>query len=69
LKAASGKLMLRVSLEVHAKALATAKTGGKSLNQWTEEVLSKAAHGGAGRKTLYTIKAMAKLLDNISQHY
>lgn len=44
LKAASGKLMLRVSPEVHARALATAKTAGKSLNQWAEEVLDNAAH-------------------------
>ena len=44
LKAASGKLMLRVSPEVHARALATAKTVGKSLNQWAEEILDKAAH-------------------------
>jgi predicted HicB family RNase H-like nuclease len=44
LKAASGKLMLRVSPEIHAKALAIAKTSGKSLNQWAEEVLDKAAH-------------------------
>ncbi len=43
LRTASGKLMLRVSPEVHAKALATAKTAGKSLNQWAEEVLDKAA--------------------------
>ena len=43
-KAASGKLMLRVSPEVHARALATAKLSGKSLNQWAEEVLRKAAH-------------------------
>ena len=44
LKAASGKMMLRVSPEVHARALATAKTAGKSLNQWAEEILRKAAH-------------------------
>ena len=44
LKAASGKLMLRVSPEIHARALAIAKTSGKSLNQWAEEVLNKAAH-------------------------
>jgi len=43
LKMASGKMMLRVSPEVHARALATAKTSGKSLNQWAEEVLDKAA--------------------------
>jgi predicted HicB family RNase H-like nuclease len=44
LKVASGKMMLRVSPEVHARALATAKTAGKSLNQWAEEVLDKAAN-------------------------
>jgi predicted HicB family RNase H-like nuclease len=44
LKAASGKLMLRISPEVHARALATAKTAGKSLNQWAEDILDKAAH-------------------------
>lgn len=44
LKAASGKLMLRISPEIHARALAIAKTSGKSLNQWAEEVLNKAAH-------------------------
>lgn len=43
LKAASGKMMLRVSPDVHAKALVTAQTAGKSLNQWAEEVLNKAA--------------------------
>jgi len=43
LRAASGKIMLRVSPDVHARALATAKTSGKSLNQWAEEVLDKAA--------------------------
>ncbi len=43
LKAASGKLMLRVSPEIHARALAVAKSSGKSLNQWAEEVLNNAA--------------------------
>lgn len=42
LKTASGKLMLRISPDVHAKSLATAKMAGKSLNQWAEEVLRKA---------------------------
>ena len=45
LKAASGKMMLRVSPEVHARALVAAKAEGKSLNQWAEEVLKKAARG------------------------
>jgi len=44
LRAASGKMMLRISPELHARALAVAKTAGKSLNQWAEEVLGKAAH-------------------------
>jgi predicted HicB family RNase H-like nuclease len=44
LKAASGRLMLRISPEVHARALAMAKTSGRSLNQWAEEVLDQAAH-------------------------
>jgi len=41
---ASGKLMLRVSPETHAKVLTIAKASGKSLNQWAAEVLDKAAH-------------------------
>ncbi|MCC6347176.1 MAG: toxin-antitoxin system HicB family antitoxin [Nitrospirales bacterium] len=44
LKPASGKLMLRIFPEVHAKALMVAKASGKSLNQWAAEVLDKAAH-------------------------
>ena len=44
LKAASGKMMLRVSPEIHARALTVAKAPGKSLNQWVEEVLDRAAH-------------------------
>jgi predicted HicB family RNase H-like nuclease len=44
LKAASGKLMLRVSPEIHARALAVAKASGKSRNQWAEKALHKAAH-------------------------
>ena len=43
LKAASGKMMLRISPETHAKALTIAKASGKSLNQWVEEILNKAA--------------------------
>lgn len=43
-KAASGKLMLRVSPHVHRASLITAQAQGKSLNQWAEEVLSAAAN-------------------------
>lgn len=42
-KAFSGKLMLRVAPAVHAKAAMAAELSGKSLNQWSEEVLNKAA--------------------------
>lgn len=42
---ASGKLMLRVSPEVHGAALIAAKAAGKSLNQWAAEVLEDAARG------------------------
>jgi predicted HicB family RNase H-like nuclease len=46
-KAFSGKLMLRVDPEVHAKAALAAELAGKSLNQWSEEVLDKAARQSA----------------------
>lgn len=39
----SGKLMLRISPEVHGAALIAAKAAGKSLNQWAAEVLEAAA--------------------------
>jgi predicted HicB family RNase H-like nuclease len=37
----SGKLMLRVPPEVHARAAMMAKAHGMSLNQWAAEVLSR----------------------------
>jgi predicted HicB family RNase H-like nuclease len=39
----SGKLMLRVSAETHAKAALAASISGKSLNQWGEEALRREA--------------------------
>lgn len=39
----SGNLMLRIDPEVHAKAALAAELAGKSLNQWSEEALAKAA--------------------------
>ena len=42
-KPASGKLMLRIAPETHAKALVMARASGKSLNQWAAEVLAQAA--------------------------
>lgn len=38
----SGKLMLRVPPEVHARAAMMAEVHGMSLNQWAADVLSKA---------------------------
>lgn len=38
----SGKLMLRVPPEVHARAAMMAEAHGVSINQWAAEVLSKA---------------------------
>ena len=42
-KAYSGQVMFRVSPEVHRKAALAAELSGKSLNQWAEEVLDRAA--------------------------
>lgn len=42
-KSYSGKMMFRVDPEVHARAVKAAELAGKSLNQWAEEVLSKAS--------------------------
>lgn len=41
-KAYSGKMMFRVSPDVHRKAVLAAELAGKSLNQWAEDVLSQA---------------------------
>jgi predicted HicB family RNase H-like nuclease len=40
---ASGKLMLRIPPEVHAKALRSAELAGTSLNQWAAKVLEEAS--------------------------
>lgn len=42
-KAYSGQVMFRVSPDVHRKAALAAELSGKSLNQWAEEVLDRAA--------------------------
>lgn len=39
----SGKMMFRVRPEVHQRAALAAELSGKSLNQWAEEVLERAA--------------------------
>lgn len=38
----SGKLMLRISPDVHAAVATAAQVHGKSINQWASEVLDKA---------------------------
>lgn len=45
-KSYSGQVMFRVSPEVHRKAAQAAELAGKSLNQWAEEVLDRAAERG-----------------------
>ena len=40
----SGKLMLRVSSDIHAAVATTAQVHGKSINQWASEVLAQATH-------------------------
>jgi len=40
----SGKLMLRVSSDIHAAVATAAKVHRKSINQWASEVLDKATH-------------------------
>ena len=42
-KTYSGQVMFRVSPDVHRKAALAAELSGKSLNQWAEEVLDRAA--------------------------
>lgn len=37
----SGRILLRVAPEVHARAAMTAEAQGKSLNQWAAEVLAR----------------------------
>ena len=47
-KAYSGNLMLRIDPAVHSKAVIAAELSGKSLNQWSEEVLAREADRLAG---------------------
>ena len=41
-RSASGKILLRVSPEIHGAALVAAQAAGKSLNQWASEILTAA---------------------------
>ncbi|MGB6230920.1 MAG: type II toxin-antitoxin system HicB family antitoxin [Litorimonas sp.] len=42
-RAYSGQVMFRVDPDIHRRAAIAAELSGKSLNQWAEDVLSKAA--------------------------
>ena len=42
-RAYSGQVMFRVDPEVHRRAALAAELAGKSLNQWAEDVLARAA--------------------------
>jgi predicted HicB family RNase H-like nuclease len=42
-KSFSGQVMFRVSPDIHRKAALAAELSGKSLNQWAEEVIERAA--------------------------
>lgn len=46
-KPASGKLLLRVTPEIHSQALIRAQSTGKSLNQWATEALERAMRADA----------------------
>lgn len=43
LKPASGRVLLRISPEVHAAASIAAQASGKNLNQWAAEAIARAA--------------------------
>ncbi|CAM3447369.1 type II toxin-antitoxin system HicB family antitoxin [Halomonas lysinitropha] len=43
LKPASGRVLLRISPEVHAAASIAAQASGKSLNQWAADAIASAA--------------------------
>lgn len=53
-KPASGKLMLRVTPNVHAAALRAAARSGISLNKWAEQALSMASRKSAPARSLHT---------------
>jgi len=56
-KTYSGQVMFRVSPDVHRKAAMAAELSGKSLNQWAEEVLGRAA--GYSRQTSQPLSAIS----------
>lgn len=51
-KAYSGKLMLRIDPKVHSRVAIAADLAGKSLNQWSEEVLATESQRAVGHVSL-----------------
>ncbi len=45
-KSYSGRLMLRVSPDIHAAVATAAEVNGKSINQWATEIFSRAVQDG-----------------------
>lgn len=45
LRPASGKISLRIPPEIHSAINVAAEVSGKSVNQWINDTLMKAAHG------------------------
>lgn len=45
LRPASGKISLRIPPEIHSAINVAAEVSGKSVNQWINDTLIKAAHG------------------------
>jgi predicted HicB family RNase H-like nuclease len=62
-KTYSGQMSVRINPDVHRKAVLAAQLSGKSLNQWTEEVLDRATGCGVASSTI-TIGKLTLDLDN-----
>ncbi len=48
-KPASGRVLLRLSPQVHAQALVVSQAEGKSLNQWVADLLQRAVEQATSR--------------------
>lgn len=48
-KPASGKLLLRLTPEMHGRAMVVAQASGKSLNQWVADLLERAVTADVSR--------------------
>ncbi|MDO9381343.1 MAG: type II toxin-antitoxin system HicB family antitoxin [Hyphomicrobiaceae bacterium] len=59
-RAASGNLMIRVDPEVHRDAIEAAQSQGKSLSQWSEEVIKLAIRRNSADGTLAPARVGAR---------